>query len=515
LKPNATRIRAFLPVLALLVPAFATAPARGGPAEDARRLLEMAESPDMAEREEICRELYKGRTVAFARWFCEGYDLAAHGFDAEAEVALDKALADRPDFALGAILFGDLYEHLGKGDRAEHFFRRAIEIAPNRSDARFSLGSLLFRRGRDEDPKYFAGALEAFRQMTEADPGSPDGWSNLGLVLTHLGRMEEAEKMYKQAIALDPDEPFLYDSLGSLYARAERNGDAEAAWMKAIALNPSYGEAVIDLAALYARTGRLTKAIQLLERERPAVQAPPWGPRIRRNLGFAYLGLDRLDAAGERFNEATAGQGGDALAHLGLAHLRMVQENVPGALVEFERGARADSALTVPFVRPWRDALRFRVDPKAHPELQRIMQGLEGSSEPGPAGAAATPALVAFVLEEWSFADAARVREELTAAGGAAAVEYDTPPIPVQQVPAEYTESAQRAGMRGTVSVRVTVNEAGQVAAATMEDCQAPITLCESAVAAAKKWTFQPALRYGEPVRATVVIPFRFTTSAR
>jgi TonB family protein len=489
-------------------------PARGGAADDTRRLLEMSESPDMDQRTEICRQINDGHPVPFARFFCQGYDLAVHGFDADAEAALDNALLDRPDFALAAILFGDLYAHRNDPDQAERYYRRAIEIAPNRTDARFSLGSLLVRRGKTEGPKPYEAALEVFRQMTEVDPGSPDGWSNLGLVLTYLGRTDEAEAMYKRALEINPGDPFLHDSLGSLYVRLDRTEQAEASYLKAISLNPGYGEAVAELAALYARTGRLVQAIQLLERERDALTAPPWGARIRRNLGFAYLGIDRLDLAGDRFNEATD-HGADPLSQLGLAHFRMLQDNPRGALVAFVRGAELDSALTVTFLRPWRDRIRPLVDPKRLPELDRLLGVAEALPPVSDPGSKATARFVAFVLEGWSFANAAQVNRQIDAAVADARTQYDTPPIPVRKFPAEYPESAERAGLRGTVQVKVTVDETGNVADARVEKCDAPNPLFGWAGAAAPKWTFQPATRYGSAVQATVVIPFRFTTSSR
>jgi TonB family protein len=509
-------LRWFLPTISVALAAsllFAER-AAGGAAEDTRRLLEMSETPEMAQRAEICRQIHEGRPVPFARHFCEGYDLALHGFAADAESSFVRALALRPDFALAAILYGDLYVERSELDLAERYFRWAISIAPGRTDARFSLGSLLFRRGRTESPKFLETALEAFREMTEIDPGSPDGWSNLGLVLAYLGRMDEAERMYLRAVEINPDDPFLHDSLGSLYVRGQRADDAERSWKRAIALNPGYGEPAIELAALLARTGRLTEAIQVLERARDALQAPPWGSRVRRNLGFAYLGIDRLDLAGDRFNDAVE-RGVDPLAHLGLAHLRLVQDNPRGALVALVRAAEIDSANTVTFLRPWRERVRPLVDPKLYPELDRLLQAAEALPAVPDPGAAATPRLVGFVLEEWSFAKAAEVRREIDIAVKDAATLYDTPPVPVEQVPAEYPEGAERAGLRGNVSVQVTVDKTGKVADARIEKCDAPASLCQAAVAAARRWTFHPATRYGSAVQATVVIPFRFTTSAR
>jgi TonB family protein len=78
-----------------------------------------------------------------------------------------------------------------------------------------------------------------------------------------------------------------------------------------------------------------------------------------------------------------------------------------------------------------------------------------------------------------------------------------------------YPESAEEAGLTGTVQVLVTVDEKGNVVDARQKTCDAPNMLCEAAVKAARKWTFTPATRFGRPVRAAVVVPFRFRTPGR
>jgi len=515
-----------------------TAPASAAGTDDVRRLLEMRETDDMGERDRICRLIAQDRPAPFALFFCRGYEAIQNGRDREAELALDSALEQRPDFVLAPILFGDLYAHLGRLEMAETVYRRAVSVAPDRTDARFALGAILHRRGRVEDPKYFEGALEQFEMMTRLDPASPDGYANMGMVQAWMGRTREAEENYRRAIERNPDDPFLFDSLGSLYARLERNQEAEAAWRHAMELNPGYGPAIVELAALYARTGKLAQAIQVLEKARDAAQAPPWGPRIRRNLGFAYMQLGELARARERFAQATA-LGGDALAQLGFAHLQMLEGDSQGALVAFEAGAAIDTSLAYPFVQAWKATLKFALDSSQHRALAGVVRRLDrdaatgGTQEAGDSGTLgerprpedavppqstgvqATPHLVAFVLEGWSFADADAVRAEMSrpAAADSLGIEYDSPPVPVQKVPAEYPESAQAAGLQGTVAVVVVIDENGRVLDARAQECNAPMVLCDAAEAAARKWTFRPATRYGAPVRSSVVVPFRFTAS--
>jgi Flp pilus assembly protein TadD len=178
--------------------------------------------------------------------------------------------------------------------------------------------------------------------------------------------------MYKTAISKKPDDPFLYNNLAALYARENRGDEAAANWRTALRLNPGYGPAVVELAALYGRTGRLADAISVLEAGSEAVQAPPWGPRIRRNLAFVYLRLGEMDKARAAFRDAAA-SGEDALSFLGLAHETMLEGKPEDALTLLESGAVLDSTLAVPFVRAWKEPLASLVRKQETPALARIL----------------------------------------------------------------------------------------------------------------------------------------------
>jgi len=492
--------------------------------DDLKRIQELADTEDPATRRDICRQIEESKPALFARLFCDGYEAIFDGQDALAEQALDGVLKEQPGFTLAVILYGEAYAETGQPDRAEALFQRAIELQPDRSDARFALGSLYLDRA-EKDPAYYARALEAFRQLTELDPSSPNGWSSMGLTLARMGRLEDAEHMYERALAQSPKDPYLHDCLASVYSRENRPREAEASWREALSINPGYGPAVIELAALYGRTDRLRDAIGLLERGREAILAPPWGPRIRRNLGFAYLGLDDLDKAEERLREATT-TGEDALAFLGLGTVRLLRSDRRGALPDLERGAEIDSSLAIPFARAFRDSLRDALPPGSDRALAAVLARVSGPSPAvGPsgseavkidAGARALPELLAFVLGGWSFADAAQTRADLEGARRDSIQSgFDTEPIPIDRVPAEYPESAQESGLQGSVQVLVTVGPDGRVADARIQNCDAPLILCDSALDAARRWTFKPATRFGSPVQSTIVLPFRFTRQGR
>jgi protein TonB len=82
---------------------------------------------------------------------------------------------------------------------------------------------------------------------------------------------------------------------------------------------------------------------------------------------------------------------------------------------------------------------------------------------------------------------------------------------PKRKIPVspKYTMEARQADIEGVVRIEVTVDESGRVIAARVLSGLG-YGLDESALAAAKASTFEPATKCGKPMVGTVVIPFRF-----
>ncbi|MEZ5065518.1 MAG: energy transducer TonB [bacterium] len=74
----------------------------------------------------------------------------------------------------------------------------------------------------------------------------------------------------------------------------------------------------------------------------------------------------------------------------------------------------------------------------------------------------------------------------------------------------EYPELARAAGLEGEVLLRISVDERGRVVdvVAVRSDGSA---FADAALAAARRWTFDPARMSGRPVASTILVPVRFT----
>ncbi|HET8761636.1 MAG TPA: energy transducer TonB [Nitrospiria bacterium] len=121
------------------------------------------------------------------------------------------------------------------------------------------------------------------------------------------------------------------------------------------------------------------------------------------------------------------------------------------------------------------------------------------------AGCAGTPDQDAVTIP------ASRI-EELTKA---LATRVDRPPIPKGAVAHPYyPDYAMRRPKPGMVLLKIDVDAKGRVAA--VQVVESTNVLLESAARqAALQWSFEPAMRHGLPVAATIVVPVEFTQGAR
>jgi protein TonB len=88
-----------------------------------------------------------------------------------------------------------------------------------------------------------------------------------------------------------------------------------------------------------------------------------------------------------------------------------------------------------------------------------------------------------------------------------------TPPERISGPQPAYTEAAREARIQGTVVLEAAIDEHGDVTDVRVLR-GLPLGLDRAAADAVKKWKFKPALREGEPVAATKVIPVAFRISS-
>jgi protein TonB len=87
----------------------------------------------------------------------------------------------------------------------------------------------------------------------------------------------------------------------------------------------------------------------------------------------------------------------------------------------------------------------------------------------------------------------------------------DRDPRPVAQAQPEYPAAAFRAGEEGTVMVRADIDANGNPTNVEVAKRSGSRDLDRAARDAVRKWRFEPAIKDGKPVAATVQVPVEFT----
>ncbi len=119
-------------------------------------------------------------------------------------------------------------------DKARSFAKKAVEIDPRNDIAHGYLADMQMADGD------ISGALITLKQAMASNRGNPNHISNTALVLSYLGRWEEAMPLAKESIARNPDpEPYYYLPM---FYHALVHGDGEKLQANYNLLKPIMGE---------------------------------------------------------------------------------------------------------------------------------------------------------------------------------------------------------------------------------------------------------------------------------
>ncbi len=92
-------------------------------------------------------------------------------------------------------------------------------------------------------------------------------------------------------------------------------------------------------------------------------------------------------------------------------------------------------------------------------------------------------------------------------------VQYDRAPEVVSQVQPEYPNEALKKNLEGVVWVQLWVDESGSVVETKVMKSENPV-FNQSAIDAARRWKFKPAIANDKPVAVWISVPFKFKLNA-
>lgn len=254
----------------------------------------------------------------------------------------------------------------GKLTDAEKLVRGYLEIHKNSADGHYLLGYVLFkkldakaslaeyteaaryRRPTAHDLEVVGGdyvllhdypdADKWFTQSVEWDPANWQALYYLGRTKYNENRFEEAAQIFSRCLASEPRSVKAEDNLGLSLEALGRTEEAITAYRNAISWEagssvPDSGP-YLDLGALLAANDRSPEALPYLER---ALAIAPQEVRVHRELGKAYLHLNKLDEAEAELKKSIALAPEEAPTHFILAQLYRKRGWAEKARLEFER----------------------------------------------------------------------------------------------------------------------------------------------------------------------------------
>ena len=203
---------------------------------------------------------------------------------ADAAVNLDERYA--PAWALRSLVQNAMAES-GLTGTSEGFRKarddaeRAIALDPTLGSAYLALARVQVFYDWDWD----AGNTSLTR-AAELEPGSVEVFRIRSYLSRVVGNLDQAIKLYKQAIALDPLRANSYSAMGYLLYVAGRYTEAQDALQKALDLNPQAPLVHLNLGKILLAEGRPQQALAEMEKEPSG-----WGKLT--GLAMAYHTLGR------------------------------------------------------------------------------------------------------------------------------------------------------------------------------------------------------------------------------
>ena len=175
--------------------------------------------------------------------------------------ACERAIAADPDLADAHALAGRCLAYLNRVDDAERRLLRALDLDRDCLEAWFGLAFVSWLRADDRE------ALDHLQRCRRLAPDDEAVLAQLVGAYGNVGEVNEAGRLYEEAIGIHPDSAEIPYQWGQVLFRAGRYKDAVDAWTQAADRDPEFPELHLALARAYGAIGDLDLAHDELETE--------------------------------------------------------------------------------------------------------------------------------------------------------------------------------------------------------------------------------------------------------
>ncbi len=144
-------------------------------------------------------------------------------------------------------------------------------------------------------------AIEKYEQVTAVLPHHAVALNGLGAALSNLGRRQEGEACFYQAIKAEPDFADAHCNIGNVLFLKGQQAASEMHFRRAVNLNPRFVQARVSLGMTLAASSRLREAKLQFEH---ALKLEPHSGDAVTGLAFVATTEGRFEEAGEYLDQA-------------------------------------------------------------------------------------------------------------------------------------------------------------------------------------------------------------------
>ncbi len=176
-----------------------------------------------------------------------------------------------------------------------------------------TLGTLTWRQSR-----MYADIDALYQTTIDRNPSCWMVYNNLGLLVMHRGRTDEAMSYYQKALQIKPDHVYALNNLGNVLASRGQWDEAIAYYRKALSIEPNYAMGHNNLGNILVHLGQLDEGRAQYQR---ALEIDPTCWNAHCNMGDLAAGLGCFEEALAHYRRAAEILPNDAstLGNLGAA----------------------------------------------------------------------------------------------------------------------------------------------------------------------------------------------------
>lgn len=148
-------------------------------------------------------------------------------------------VASSPRDVHSYVFAGTMEELVGRAQKAEELFRKALQIEPNYAPAANNLAYLMVQNGEDLD-----FALSLAQIARQEMPDSASAADTLAWVYYHKGLYGFAADLLREALKASPRNATYHYHLGMVYEKQNKRAAAKTQLEVASQINPDYLDAL-------------------------------------------------------------------------------------------------------------------------------------------------------------------------------------------------------------------------------------------------------------------------------